>query len=504
MTVKKKDKTIRILFISSEADPFIKVGGLGDVAYALPQALKDLPSDLIDGYELDIRVAIPCHANICNNVIGSKSVASFTIPNSKGDIPVEVIQTSVNNVTVYLFSGNPVVPADSPVYSGNNRVDGFKYFFFSLATLELTRQINWKPDILHANDWHTALAVYRLNELRKTDPFYKNCHSIITVHNLVYMGTGAESELEGFGIIPENADALPEWARLLPLPLGLLTADEVVAVSPTYAKEIKTPEFGCGLQNYLNTRNSTVTGIINGIDQVLWSPTNDINLAAKYDVNHLELRKLNKEALIKEFDFSSDINIPIFTLIGRLDPQKGVDVAIEALRQLSDLPWHAIILGTGFSKIENDAIILANEFPEQVRAVLKFDAKLSRRLYGGADMVLMPSRFEPCGLVQMIAMRYGCVPVARATGGLRDTIIDYSDQDNSTGFLFANPIGSDLAGAMTRALSTFEDQVSWKSLQIRGMEHNFSWQEPAISYANIYKKLVHSKKELGEIQENDF
>ena len=490
MTAKEKDKTIRILFISSEADPFIKVGGLGDVAYALPQALKDLPSNLIDGYELDIRVAIPCHANICNNIIGAKSIASFSIPNSKGDIPVEVIETSVHNVPVYLFSGNPVVPADSPVYSGNNRVDGFKYFFFSLAALELTRQIDWKPDILHANDWHTAIAVYKLNELRQNDPFFSNSHSVITVHNLVYMGTGAESELEGFGIIPTNTDELPEWAHMLPLPLGLLTADQIVAVSPTYGKEIETAEFGCGLQNYLNTRKSTVTGIINGIDQILWDPSNDEALAANYDVNHLDLRKINKKALINEFGFKDDIDIPMLALIGRLDPQKGVDVAIEALRQLSDLPWQAIILGTGFSKIENDAKILANEFPDQVRAVLKFDAKLSRRLYGGADMILMPSRFEPCGLVQMIAMRYGCVPIARATGGLKDTIVDYADANRSTGFLFENPIGSDLAGALTRAFSTFEDQISWKSLQIRGMQRNFSWREPAVAYANIYKNLV--------------
>jgi len=493
MSLITSDKTIRVLFISAEADPFIKVGGLGDVAYALPQALKDLKSTLVDGYSIDIRVAIPCHANVCANVAGSKLVASFTIPNTTGNIPVEVFETSVNNVTVYLFSGSPIIPADGPVYSGNNRIDGFKYFFFSLATLELTRQIDWKPDILHANDWHTALSVYKLNELRQTDPFFKDSHSVITVHNLVYMGKDAETELEGFGITPENMEALPEWSRNLPLPLGLSKADQIVAVSPTYGKEILTPEFGCGLQNYFNTRKSTVTGIINGIDQELWNPSTDASLSSKFDVDHLDLRKINKEALNKEFGFRGGNNIPILTIIGRLDPQKGVDVALEALRQLSDLPWHAIILGTGFSKLEEDARTLEKEFPEQVRAVLKFDAKLSRRLYAGADMVLMPSRFEPCGLVQMIAMRYGCVPVAREVGGLKDTIVDNADKDGGTGFLFPNPIGSDLAGAVTRALSTYEDQSEWNALQIRCMHKNFSWQEPAIAYANIYKKLIHPK-----------
>jgi len=307
------------------------------------------------------------------------------------------------------------------------------------------------------------------------------------------MGNGSETELEGFGITPTHTEALPEWSRNIPLPLGLMAADQIVAVSPTYGREIKTPEFGCGLQNYLNTRTASVTGIINGIDQTLWNPATDETLPAKFEANHLELRQINKEGLINEFGFINDIHIPILAIIGRLDPQKGVDIAIEALRQLSDLPWRAIILGTGFSKLEEDAKTLANEFPDQIRAVLKFDAKLSRRLYGGADMILMPSRFEPCGLVQMIAMRYGCVPIARATGGLKDTITDMSDVENGTGFLFKNPIGSDLAGAVTRALSLYEDQTSWKALQIRGMHQNFSWQEPAIAYANIYRTLLNSK-----------
>ena len=495
MPPKMINKTIKVLFIAAEADPFIKVGGLGDVAYALPKALMDLSINhqLNDDLQLDVRVAIPCHANVCEKISDSTLVASFSILHSGDQLPVNVYQTRVNNILFYLFSGAPTVPGDSPVYSGNNRVDALKYFLFSLASLEFAKLIDWQPDILHANDWHTALAVYRLAELRKTDPFYKNTHSVFTLHNLPYMGTGTEMELAEFGIPVSTDEDLPEWARNLPLPLGLHAADQIVAVSPTYGKEILTPEFGCGLNPYLNTRNATVTGIINGIDQVLWDPSTDETLASKFSVNQIKLRKLNKESLIREFGLNEDLHIPIITLIGRLDPQKGVDIAIEALRQLSDLPWQAIILGTGFSKIEEDTRILAKEFPDQVRAVLKFDAKLSRRLYGGADMILMPSRYEPCGLAQMIAMRYGCVPIARATGGLKDTITDISDKENCTGFLFENPIGSNLAGVVTQALSTFEDDFLWNKIQVRGMLKDYSWKMPAQTYADIYQKFVASQ-----------
>ncbi|MCE1252811.1 MAG: glycogen synthase [Anaerolineae bacterium] len=486
-------KTLRILFISAEADPFIKVGGLGDVAYALPKALHEMIPGELDSYELDIRIAIPCHAMVCQKTLNSIPVANFVIPHTSGDIPVKVFQTQTNDIPVYFFSGAPVIPSDSPVYSGDNKVDGQKYFFFSLAVLEFARQINWQPDILHANDWHTAVAVYKLSEMRQDDPFYKNCHSILTIHNLPYMGTGSESELEGFGISPTESEALPEWARNLPLPMGLLTADQIVAVSPTYATEILTPEFGCGLQSFLKTRESTVSGIINGIDQSLWNPETDEALPTRYTTNFLDLRRINKEALFKEFEFNNSLDIPLIALISRLDPQKGVDIAIEALRQISDLPWVAILLGTGYSKLEEDARKLSAEFPNQVRAAIKFDVKLSRRIYGGADMLMMPSRYEPCGLAQMIAMRYGCIPIARATGGLKDSIVNYSEDDsNGTGFLFKNPIGSDLAGSLTHALSVYEDKTAWKSLQLRAMQQDFSWKKPALSYANLYLNFVNS------------
>jgi starch synthase len=491
---KDNKKTIRILFISAEADPFIKVGGLGDVAYALPQALRELSvNNKLDNYQLDIRVAIPCHALVCQKVTHSEPVASFSIAYARENIPVKVYQTQANEVPVYLFSGSPIIPSDSPVYSGDNRLDGQKYFFFSLAALEFVRQIDWKPDILHANDWHTALAVYKLDELKKTDPFFHDCHSILTIHNLPFMGTGSETELGDFGISPTSSDALPEWARNLPLPMGLLTADQIVAVSPTYAREILTPEFGCGLQTFLKSRESTVTGIINGIDPVLWNPALDDALPEKYSTNFLELRKINKAALLKEFGFDNDLETPLIALIGRLDPQKGVDIAIEALRQISDLPWHAIILGTGYSKLEEDVRKLSSECPDQVRAAIKFDVRLSRRLYGGADILLMPSRYEPCGLAQMIAMRYGCIPVARATGGLKDSIIDFSEKAKGTGFLFYNPIGTDLAGALTRALSTYEDKSLWKSLQMNAMQQDFSWEKPARTYVDLYLKLTNSR-----------
>ena len=239
-------------------------------------------------------------------------------------------------------------------------------------------------------------------------------------------------------------------------------------------------------------RKESVSGIINGIDPVLWDPAHDTALPAKFTDQQLELRRINKEALLKEFGLKNDLDLPLIALISRFDPQKGVDIAIEALRQLADLPWRAILLGTGYSKLEEDARKLAAEYPDQIRAALKFDVKLSRRLYAGSDILIMPSRYEPCGLAQMIAMRYGCIPVARATGGLKDSIVDMTVAEQGTGFLFPNPTGSNLADAMTRALSAYEDKHLWKSIQIRAMKQDFTWEKPAISYAHLYLKLFNS------------
>jgi starch synthase len=482
-------KTLRILFVASEADPIIKVGGLGDVTGTLPRTLRTLAPAEALGYQLDVRLAIPFHPAIVGRIPEPERVASFDVPHPGGAIAAEAYLTHVDDLPVYLISGAPVSD-DAPVYSLDTRKDGEKYIFFSLAVLELARVLDWQPDILHANDWHTAISVRALQLLRDRDAFFARTRSMLTVHNLPYMGARTEEALSSYGIPAVRDDRLPDWGGYQPLPMGLSTADCITTVSPSYAREIMTPEFGCGLQDFLQLRAGSVAGILNGLDQHAWDPATDPALAANYDRETLDKRLANKQALIREFSLPPNLDLPLIILIGRMDQQKGVDLALEGLRMVSGLPWQAVILGTGDPALEASARQLEAEFPFRVRAVIRFDGKLSRRMYAGGDVLLMPSRYEPCGLAQMIAMRYGCLPLARATGGLRDTVIDGPEPTTSTGFLFEDAAPEAMAGALRHALAAYNDRTSWQARQQYGMQQDFSWERSAQKYVQLYQKLL--------------
>jgi starch synthase len=397
--------------------------------------------------------------------------------------------THVGDLPVYLIAGDPI-PADAPVYSLDARKDGEKFTFFSLAVLELARALDWAPDILHANDWHTAISVYALAQRRVEDPFFANTRSILTLHNLPYMGAGTEDALSDYGISPVKDNRLPSWGKYQPLPMGLATADYITTVSPTYAREIMTPEFGCDLQDFLQMRAGSVAGILNGLDESSWDPTIDPTQPENFNQDHLEKRAVNKQALVREFVLPQIQEMPLLILISRMDRQKGVDLVVEGLRQVAGLPWQAVLLGTGEPGLEAAMRQLEAEFPYRVRAVIRFDAQLARRMYGGADMLLMPSRYEPCGLAQMIAMRYGCLPIARSTGGLRDTVKDNQVPETSTGFLFENSTPEALAAALRRAIAVYTDRESWQARQRCAMQQDFSWQRSAQAYAKLYHKLL--------------
>ncbi len=479
-----------MLFAVAEADPLIKVGGLGDVAGSLPPALRALDPEQTGGPLLDVRVVLPYHCAISLAPEDLKLVATFSVPKPGGDMEARAFLTERCDTPIYLIDGDPF-QGEMPVYSMNTAEDGDKYTFFSLAVLELARALNWQPDVLHANDWHTAISVYMLDQLRKKqDPFFRATGSVITIHNLPFMGGGVEGALRAYGIPPCDAAFVPEWARYFPLPMGLATADEIVAVSPSYAHEILTPGFGCGLEHLLQARAEHITGILNGLDQETWDPAEDIGLHQPFDAQHLERRAANKAALLDEFGLAANPDAPLLILISRMDQQKGVDIAVEALRLITDLEWNAVLLGTGDPVLEDELRRLEAQHPNRVRAAIRFDSRLSERMYAGADILLMPSRYEPCGLAQMIAMRYGCVPVARAVGGLRDTIIDRpEDPAHSTGFLFQDATPAALAGTLRRALVEYGQPALWRVRQQSGMQQDFDWQRSAIAYAQIYQSL---------------
>lgn len=481
--------TLPILFLASEAAPLVKVGGLGDVAGSLPLALRDLRPPVLSGPQLDVRLALPFHDAIKARITRPQLVAEFTLAVPDAELPVQVYLTHIANLPVYLIDGAPIAP-DNRVYSVDSLADGEKYIFFSLAALEMTRHLNWRPDLIHANDWHTAAALYALDLKRKNINHYKSMRSMLSVHNLPFMGKDAEPAVIKYGLPRSRVKNLPEWGRGFPLCLGLQAADQIVAVSPGYAKEILTPEFGCGLQDFIKTRQDHLSGILNGLDQIDWDPATDKVIFNQYDRNHLDEKKPNKAALQAELGLPIEPDTPLMIMVTRMDQQKGVDIAVNGLRLAADLTWQAVILGTGDPLLETSCRSLESEYPGRVRAVIRFDGALSRRMYAGGDILMMPSRYEPCGLAQMIAMRYGTVPLARATGGLRDTITDDPTLAVSTGFLFEGANPDEFAAALRRALYAYPDKELWSAIQVRGMEHNFSWEKSALEYAELYYKLT--------------
>ena len=352
---------INILFIASEADPFVKVGGLGDVAGSLPLAIRKLSNE---NCHYDIRLAIPFHGAIKKKMPNLKKMCDFQVNTGSLTIKASVFVHDLQGMPVYFIDGDPI-KEDEPVYGQNFVADAEKYIFFSLACLELPRILKWKIDILHGNDWHTAIAIHQQSTLAKNRPGQSKIKTILTLHNLPFMGAGSEEVLTKFGIEPADDPSLPVWARMIPLPMGLSNADRIVPVSPTYAQEILTPDFGCGLETFLINRKKNIEGILNGIDTEVWNPATDSFIKNNYSKEDLAGKKKCKKALQTEMGLPNSAQKPLIVLISRMDQQKGVDLAIEALRLVATLEWQAIILGSGDTKLENASIALQSEMPDK-------------------------------------------------------------------------------------------------------------------------------------------
>jgi starch synthase len=482
--------TINVLFLAAEAEPFVKVGGLGDVAGALPDAIHQFSKKLPDSEKIDIRVVLPYHFAIKQKNFNPEFLGEFGVHSLDEIVKCQVYRYNALGFPVYFLDGTPI-DEKSPVYSIEPIKDGYKFVFYSLAALGLADFLDWKVDIIQANDWHTATAIYALKTMKKLPAKVAKAKALLTLHNLPFMGFGVQQALTAYGLPPTKNKILPEWARHSPLPLGLLYADRIIAVSPHYAEEILRSEFGCGLENFLITRKAVIDGIINGLDTNLWNPETDPLIEQTFSKENLALRKANKLALQRKFNLLERDDIPLLTLVSRMDPQKGIDIALRGLKYLGDQPWQAIILGTGIPYVEQMARELEEQFPDRVRSIIDFNGKLAHQLYAGADIFMMPSRYEPCGLSQMISMRYGCIPVARATGGLVNTIKHISHQVNGgTGYLFQQPYPSVFATTLKRAIKHYQNPLLWHQIQLNGMETEFSWEKSAQKYINLFHKML--------------
>jgi len=470
-------QTINILFLAAEAEPFIKVGGLGDVAGSLPRALRALSDDDV---KLDVRLVLPYHPAV--KAENLKPLGMFSLVRGGAEIQVEAFETSLNGMPVYLIGGEPI-RASGSVYSLNAMLDAEKYAFFSFAALELPRHINWQPDVIHGNDWHTALSMY--GSLTKSwEEGARRVASVITLHNLPFMGPDASAIIESYGLKLAQTD-LPGWARVMPLPLGLWASDAIVAVSPTYGREILTQEYGCGLDEFLRSRGETVSGILNGLDVASFNPADDTALGANFELESLEKRAINKGLLQERLGLLREPETPLLAMVSRMDTQKGVDLVFAALKMMKRSKWQAVILGTGDPKLEEAALELQALYPGRIKVETRYDGGLARQIYAGSDMFLMPSRYEPCGLSQMIAMRYGCVPIVRAAGGLNDTVTH-----KVTGFVFEKPHHLALVAAIKSAFKVFVDREKWQAIQRAGMAQDFSWENSARKYLELYQSII--------------
>jgi starch synthase len=470
-------QTINILFLAAEAEPFVKVGGLGDVAGTLPRALRALSNSEL---RLDVRLVLPHHSVIRSDTF--RPVGIYSIPRGKGEVQVEAYEGILDGMPVYFLNGDPI-RASGSVYSSNNKLDAEKYTFFSLAALELPRQLNWEPNIIHVNDWHTALAAYG-NLVKRWNEKSRRVASLVTIHNLPFLGPTVGEILEAYGLPLANTD-LPDWARVMPMPLGLWASDMIVAVSPTYAEEILHPEFGSGLQDFFRNRTDHLRGILNGIDTVSFDPQIDPALAANFNAETLSLRPRNKAALQERVGLPVDPDVPLLGMVSRMDQAKGIDIALKGLKMMAKQAWQLILLGAGDPRLEALAKKLQQAMPGRVCVETRYDARLARQIYAGSDIFLMPSRYEPCGISQMLAMRYGSVPLVRAVGGLHDTVTD-----SETGFVFVDTKVKSFNDTLRRALHAYADRSRWMQLQRAGMAQDFSWSRSAAKYLDVYRRLI--------------
>jgi len=498
-------QSFNILFLSSEVVPFAKTGGLADVSFALPQAIKEL------GHE--IRVMMPKYGFISERKFGIHEIIrlkEMDIPVGdklqKGSAKASFIVGQKTKVQVYFLesevyynrNGLYVDPKTKKDYPDNDE----RFIFFCKGVIETLRKLGWRPDVIHCNDWQTALVPVYLKTTYKDDPLLKGIKTILTIHNIGYQGVFPKESFLKSGLPDEIFPQIQHNGSFNFLKAGILYVDFITTVSPTYAKEIiSDDELGAGLSDVLRKREKDIFGILNGVDYSVWSPETDKFIPVPYGVQTIESKYENKKALLKHFGLEYNENIPVVAQISRLAEQKGFDLIEEIIDKMMELDLQYIVLGTGEPRYEEMLERIKKKYPKKVGIHIGFSEELAHLIEAGADIFLMPSKYEPCGLNQMYSLRYGTVPVVRKTGGLADTVEEFNPKTGrGTGFLFEKYNGQELLKALKKALNLYKNKKVWLKLMKNGMAKDFSWSVSARKYVELYEKLVSVQRKARTVK----
>lgn len=482
---------MNVLLISAEVDPFAKVGGLADVVGSLPKALREL--------NIDARVLMPYYRFIDPQRFNIEPLFSFRLARPTGSIDVSLFTTTHEGVPVYFLRGLPYFGEEGAVYSDWEH-DAPRFVFFCQAALAAAEAMlensGWFPDVFHVNDWHTGLIPFLIEQKRQSDPRWSAASTMLGIHNMAYQGEGVGGWLWELGV-PGRYHPQLVSRGLTDNMLAMATAyaDIVTTVSPRYAVEIQYPYMGYGLDGLIRSRQDDLYGILNGIDCDVWNPETDPHLVSNFNADNFpERRPPNKRQLQDDSNLTISDDIPVIGLVSRLVWQKGIDLAIPALRRLlAGYDVQFIALGSGDEEYNSQLFRLGADFHWKARTYIGYNAAMAQHIYAGCDLFLMPSHYEPCGIGQMNAMRYGALPVVRETGGLADSVENYDDADatRGTGFMFQWEQPEAVYNTLLWAIRTFHERpVAWRRMQERAMRVDFSWRRSALEYQTLYEKAA--------------
>ncbi len=471
---------MKVLFASSEAYPFACSGGLADVAGALPKALRKR--------FVGCRIILPLYSTISEELRQKMTfVCSVTVPVAWRRQYCGVFEAHLDGVIYYFIDNQYYFKRDS-LYGYYD--DAERFTFFSRAVLEVLPHIDFTPDIIHCNDWQTALIPVYLDAFYKQNDFYKDIKTVFTIHNIQYQGKFGYELLEDVLGLPQERKGIVEYDNCINfMKAAIQCADKVTTVSPTYSKEILNPYYSHGLDTILKEFTYKTTGIVNGIDVDVYNPETDPLIYKNFTIDDISGKAVNKKSLQEELGLPQKENTPIIGMVTRLVKHKGIDLVKCVFEELLQKDVQFAVLGSGEWEFETFFHEMANKYPEKVGLKLGFNPRLAHRIYAGADIFLMPSQSEPCGLAQMVALRYGTIPIVRETGGLNDTIKDSHD-GTGNGFTFKNYNAHDMQYTVLRALEGYKDQNGWAILRERAMKCDNSWKTSANAYIGLYKEIV--------------